>query len=102
MTVRERGSPAAKSRPCIIVQHSDTLEGPPKITVCPLTSRLQGASGARPLAVPTPENGLRVACEAQYDWIYTHPIGSIGKRIGTIEIDVLNRIDDALRRWLDL
>ena len=100
--VREPGTPAGKSRPCVVVQRESTLARTSKLTVVPLTSRLRGAQGDRPLVVPSPVNHLTAPCEAQFDWIYTHAEARIGKQIGVLEPEVLDEIDEALRRWLDL
>lgn len=100
--VREPGTPAAKGRPCVVVQRESALQETSKITVCPLTSQLRGALGGRPLVSPSPANGLRKPCEVQFDWVYTHRIDHIGGRIGSLESGILDQVDEALRRWLDL
>lgn len=96
------GTPAGKARPCVIVQRESSLAVAVKITVCPLTSRLRGAVGQRPLVVPSAENGLTRPSEVQIDSIYTHPRSFIGPRIGAVDNATLEQIDIALRRWLDL
>lgn len=100
--IREPGTPAAKARPCVIVQRSSTLEESAKITACPLTSELKGAAGLRPFVAPTPGNGLRRPSEVQVDWIYTHLIECVGPVIGSVDQPTLTAIDVALRRWHDL
>ena len=102
VTVRMAGSPAAKARPCVIVQRSSALDVAVKITVCPLTSRLRGAAGQRPLVVPTAGNGLSQPSEVEVDWIFTHPTEAIGAVIGQVDAPTLEQIDIMLRRWLDL
>lgn len=54
------------------------------------------------MVTPSAMNGLKKACEVQFDWIYTHSFDRIGDSIGSIEPDILDEIDLALRRWLDL
>ena len=100
--VREPGTPATKGRPCIVVQRDSTLDDTSKITVCPLTSYLRGALGGRTLVAPSARNGLRKPCEVQFDWIYTHSAERIGGHIGSLEADILDQVDIALRRWLEL
>ena len=36
--ISEPGTPASKTRPCVIVQRDSSLEAATKLTVCPLTS----------------------------------------------------------------
>ena len=100
--VREPGTPASKARPCIVMQRGSSLGDTSKITVCPLTTHLRGALGGRPLVSPSAENGLTKHCEVEFDWIYTHSLERIGQSIGSLETDILDEVDEALRRWLDL
>jgi mRNA interferase MazF len=100
--VREPASPAAKPRPCVIVQRDSAVSVAAKITVCPLTSQLRGAAGQRPSVAPTPENRLHVASEVQVDWIFTHPIERVGAVIGSLDVPTMDQVDHALRRWLGL
>ncbi len=100
--VREPGTPAGKSRPCIVIQRDSALDVATKVTVCPLTSHVRGPSGQRPFVAPGPENGLRKPSEVQVDWIFTHPVEFIGGVIGRLDQPTMNQVDIALRRWLDL
>jgi mRNA interferase MazF len=100
--IREPGTPASKARPCVIVQRTSTLDDPPKITACPLTSELRGAAGQRPFVAPGPGTGLRRPSEVEIDWIYTHRVDHVGAVIGSVDSATLDLIDIALRRWLDL
>jgi mRNA interferase MazF len=99
---RESGSPASKSRPCIVVQRDATLPGATKITAVPLTSALSGVGDQRPLLVPTVENGLRRISEAQVDWIFSFETIHLGPQVGEVEPEVMKQVDEALRLWLDL
>lgn len=99
---RESNNPAAKSRPCVVVQRDVTLPGATKITAVPLTSELIGIADQRPVLIPSAQNGLRQASEAQVDWIFSFETARLGPTIGEAESDVMTKIDIALRRWLDL
>lgn len=99
---RERASPASRARPCVIVQRSGTLDSATKVTACPLTSVVHGSRGKRPLVAPSASNGLLKVSEVQYDWIVTFPVERCGPVIGQLDEDVMNGVDAALRRWLDL
>ncbi|WP_174274954.1 type II toxin-antitoxin system PemK/MazF family toxin [Sphingomonas bacterium] len=100
--VRESGSPAAKPRPCVVVQRTSVLAASSKVTACPLTSMLRGAEGQRPLVVPSEANGLLEPSEIQVDWIYTFSIERVGATIGRIDGGTMRQVDVALRRWLEL
>lgn len=100
--VRQPNTPAGKQRPCVVIQRDSTLSSANKVTVCPLTSMLRGPEGARPMVAPTIGNHLARPSEVEIDWIYTFPIDRILGTIGSIDDDVLDRVDEALRRWLDL
>ena len=100
--MRYAGSPASAARPCVIVQRDGSLMGTPKLTVCPLTTRLGGDHERRPHLDPTASNGLREPCEVEVDWVFTHPIDRIGPVIGRLDPASMVAIDRALRRWLQL
>lgn len=100
--IREPGTPAAKARPCVVVQRDGALEADAKVTACPLTSTLRGVPGQRPLVTPSADARLRQPSEVEVDWIYTHKLEKVGGVIGTVDRATMGAIDEALRRWLDL
>lgn len=100
--VREPNTPASKPRPYVVIQRDSALHRAVKVTACPLTSRLKGASGQRPFVAPSSDNGLRLPSEVQVDWVYTHPVDYVGGVIGQVDGPTMETIDIALRRWLDL
>lgn len=102
VVLREPGSPASKSRPCIVVQNEASLAAATKITAVPLTSELSGVGDIRPLMAPSEMNGLRRMSEAQADWIFSFDISFLGTKIGEAEPEVMSQLDQALRRWLSL
>lgn len=102
MLVRERRSPAAKGRPCIVVQRTVTIEHGVKILCVPLTSTLRHIPEHRPVILPSEENGLRVVCEAQVDWLYPFLRENLDSEIGAVDDEAIARVDKALHLWLDL
>jgi len=100
--VRERQSPASKSRPCVVIQRTSTIEASDHLTVCPLTSTLRGPQGQRPMIVATQKTGLEKPSEVEIDWVFTFPTERVGKIIGEIDDVTMRAIDNSLRRWLDL
>lgn len=99
---RETNSPAAKARPCIVVQSDATIAASTKVIAVPLSTTVRNIPIARPLISPSSHNGLRVECEAEVDWIFAFKRDRLGPVIGQIDEDVMSNIDAALRRWLDL
>ena len=100
--VRFPGSPAAKARPCVIVQRQSALPTAAKITVCPLTSHLRGTVGQRPFVAPVASTGLHAPSEVAVDWIFTYPIECVGKIVGHLDDPTMESVDIGIRRWLDL
>ncbi len=100
--VQEPNTPASKARPYVLVSRDTALVNPRKVTGCPLTSRLGGVTGRRPLVTPAPGNGLRSPSEIEVDWIYTHPIERIGGVIGSVDPATMRTIDTAIRKWFAL
>ncbi len=99
---RESNSPAAKARPCVIVQSTTTITASTKVIAVPLSTAIRHVPIARPLISPNSQNGLKVECEAEVDWIFAFKRERLGPVIGQIDDDVMSNIDGALRRWLDL
>ena len=100
--VRERGTPAGKARPCVVIQRDTTLDRASKVTVVPLTSSLAGETTVRPLVAPDRTNGLLALSQAEVDWIFTTKVTNVGRTIGKLDEAIMTAIGLALRRWLDL
>ena len=83
--VRGRESPASKSRPCVIVQRTSTLESAARIVACPLTTVLRGPNGGRPHVNPSAENGLLQPSEIEFDWIHGFSPKRIVRVLGQME-----------------
>ena len=99
---RESNSPAAKARPCIVVQSAATLSVSTKVIAVPLSTTIRNIPMARPLIAPNSENGLNRLCEAEVDWVFSFKRERLGAVIGQLDTGVMQQIDAALRRWLDL
>ena len=84
-----------KPRPAVIIQ-SDRLAEVESVLICFVTSDLQDAPLYRVHIDPTPENGLKVKSQIQADKIFAAPRSRLGKVIGTIQGDILDRLDAAV------
>lgn len=94
-----RGDYTSKPRPVVIVQNKDYIEGMESITVCPITSVLSTASVRVRLKADN-ATGLKEIVEI--DKITTIRITRLSKKIGEVAEKELNKINYALRVWLDL
>ena len=56
----------------------------------------------RILVAPSKENGLLAASEVQVDRIYSYRPESLIERVGALSRAELERVETALRRWLEL
>ena len=99
---RELISPATKARPCIVVQSDATLAASTKVIAVPLSTTIRNIPMARPLIAPSANNGLKMLCEAEVDWVFSFKRERLGSVIGELDTGVMQQIDAALRRWLDL
>ncbi|MES3042482.1 type II toxin-antitoxin system PemK/MazF family toxin [Sphingomonas faeni] len=96
-----KGDSSRTLRPFIVVQ-SDVFTDHATISLCPLTSVIIGTNLFRVSLEASPETGLARDTEIQVDKLDTLDRNAIVKIIGTIPITTMTRVDDALRRWLEL
>jgi len=90
-----------KPRPAVVIQH-DAFEALPSVTLLPLTSDLRGLPLVRVPVEPSSETGLRIPSEIQIDKIMTVPRDKVGSRIGALDAPTMQRVDEALGRFLGL
>lgn len=100
-TVSGRGPYAGKPRPAVIIQ-DDRFATNDSIAVCALTSDATEAPFLRLPVEPSELNGLRVPSTIMVDKITTMPRGRMGRRIGQLDADVIQRLDHALVVFLGL
>lgn len=99
---RDRGEFTGKTRPFLIVQSDRTLPASAIVTVCPITSRLTHADLIRVALMPGSDTGLKKESEVEVDLISAIRAERIDKVVGHVPDAILNKVDVALRRWLDL
>ena len=93
--------PFAKPRPAVVIQaHLFAVDE--NITVALITSDLARTTANRVLVRPTEANGLRKTSEVMLDLIVTLPLGRIGGQAGSLEPEVMVRVDAALRLFIGL
>ncbi len=90
-----------KPRPGLVVQH-DAFAALPSVTLLPLTSELRRLPIVRIPVEPGAATGLRVPSEVQIDKVMTVPREKLGARIGTLDEGTMQRVDEALGRFLGI
>ena len=92
---------AGKPRPVVIVQE-DRLSGTASITVAAFTTDPTDAPLFRLLVAPDDANGLRAPCRLMVDKITTVPKSRLGKRIGKLSDEDVQRLNQAVLVFLGL
>jgi mRNA interferase MazF len=95
------GAYAGKPRPAVVVQ-ADGVSGFASVTLVPCTTSAVDAPLLRPVLSPTTENGLLSPSRAMADKVTTIPRGNLGKRLGRIAPEDMERIERALALHLGL
>jgi mRNA interferase MazF len=88
-----------KPRPAVLIQ-DDAFEALPSATVLPLTSDVRDLPPLRITVEPGPESGLKRRSQVQIDKVMTVPRGRLGTHIGTLPRHTMEKVDDALARFL--
>lgn len=96
------GELTGKPRPYVVVQSDLAIDDAPTITLCPVTTQLTHAEPVRIFVEPDAANGLEWPSEIAVDLVTTVRRRRIEKQIGFADVATMQRIDAALRRWLDL
>jgi mRNA interferase MazF len=95
------GGYAGKPRPVVIVQE-DRFSGTASITVCAFTTDPTEAPLFRLLVAPDDANGLREPCRLMVDKLTTVPKSRLGKRIGKLSADDVQRLNQAVLVFLGI
>ena len=91
-----------KPRPALVVQ-SDLFSGThPSVTVMPVTSTIVDAPLFRLIVEPSTTNGLRSLSQIMVDKLTTVRASRVGKPIGRLEGDSMQRVNRALALWCGL
>ena len=96
-----KGDFSGQPRPFVVVQ-SDLFADHATISLCPLTSVVSSTNLFRVSLEASPATGLVRDSEIQVDKVDTLRRDEISQIIGMTPITTMTRVDDALRRWLEL
>jgi mRNA interferase MazF len=91
-----------KPRPAVVVQSNIFNEEPASIIVCPLTTEAVDASLIRISVEPTAATGLREPSQIMTDKIVSVRPQRLRDTIGSVDIETLRRVDNALQVMLGL
>lgn len=101
VAVAAKGHYSGKPRPALILQ-SDLFSALGSVTICLLTTEMIDAPLFRLSVEPSPENGLKQPSQIMIDKIVTVPSGAIGAPIGSLDHDVMVRVDRSLAVFLGI
>jgi mRNA interferase MazF len=101
VAVAAKGHYSGKPRPALILQ-SDLFSALGSVTICLLTTEMIDAPLFRLSIEPSPENGLKQPSQIMIDKIVTVPSAAIGSPIGSLDHDVMVRVDRSLAVFLGI
>ena len=99
VTVAAKGHYSGKPRPALILQ-SDLFSVLGSVTICLLTTEILDAPLFRLTIEPSASNGLQQVSQIMIDKIVTVPQETIGSRIGSLDRDLMVRVDRSLAVFL--
>ena len=91
-----------KPRPALVVQSDLFNDTHASVTVLPVTSTIVDAPLFRLSVDPSPANGLRSLSQVMVDKPTTVRATRVGKVIGRLEGDTMQRVNRALALWCGL
>lgn len=101
VTVATKGHYSGKPRPALVLQ-SDLFSALGSVTICLVTTEILDAPLFRLTVEPSSSNGLRHVSQIMIDKIVTVPYETIGPRIGSIDRELMVRIDRSLAVFLGI
>jgi mRNA interferase MazF len=101
VTVAAKGHYSGKPRPALILQ-SDLFSAIGSVTICLLTTEILDAPLFRLTVEPSASNGLHQVSQIMIDKIVTVPHDTLGPRIGSLDHDLLVRVDRSLAVFLGI
>ena len=91
-----------KPRPALVVQSDLFNDTHASVTVMPVTTTIVDAPLFRLIVEPSAANGLRSLSQIMVDKLTTVRAARVGKAIGRLEADTLQRVNRALALWCGL
>jgi mRNA interferase MazF len=91
-----------RPRPVVVVQADELDQATTTLLVCPITSDITENLPVRPTIEPKAENGLRLRSQIMTDKMLALPRDRVRHLIGTIDSDIIGRLNTALLLVLGL
>lgn len=91
-----------KPRPAVVVQTDLVNDTHASIVMCPITSHMQDAELFRLTIQPSPGNGLQKISQVMVDKLVAVRRDKIGQVIGTLDDELLIRLNRSLAFWLGM
>jgi mRNA interferase MazF len=102
VVVATKGAYTGQPRPALVLQSDLFTPTHASVSVCLITSVHVDAPLFRVPVPPGERTGLQSPSQVMVDKIVSVPRTSIAKVIGRCDVDELEAVDNALRRWLAL
>ncbi len=100
--VAAKGDYSGKPRPAVVVQSDLFNPTHASVTLCPITSVLQDAPLFRPGLEPSMVNGLKKESQVMVDKVFSARRQNIDRKIGALLKEDMQRVDSALKLWLQV
>jgi mRNA interferase MazF len=100
--VAAKGDYAGKPRPAVVVQSDLFNPTHDSVTVCLITSELHDAPLFRPQVEPTTTNGFRTLSQVMVDKIFSAKRSDVGGALGKLDTKSMQRVDEAIRLWVQV
>lgn len=101
VTVVAKGHDSGKPRPALILQ-SELFSAIGIVTICQLTTEILGAPLFRLTVEPSISNGLQHVSQIMIDKIVTVPQDTLGPRSGSLNHNLLVRVDRSFAVFLGI
>lgn len=101
VTVAAKGHYSGKPRPALVLQ-SDLFSTLGSVTICLLSTEILDAPLFRLTVEPSSSNGLQHVSQIMIDKIVTVPHDTIGPRIGSLNRELMVRVDRSLAVFLGI
>jgi mRNA interferase MazF len=98
----ERGRLTSKPRPWLVVQSDIFNDHHSSFTAALITSQISNSPLFRIEVTPNADNGLTENSVVQTDKLATLSRDSISHRIGSLDLSLMDKVDEAMRLWLQL
>lgn len=91
-----------KPRPVVVVQSNFFNATHATVVICPITSHIVNTPLFRIAINPNSKNGLKNSSQVMVDKVTAIKTENVKQKIGSITKAEMDKVDEALKLWLDL